>query len=224
MSILHSPRIPWLMLCIFCIAAASFFILAAGQDLGLLPEAASSREKGSVVSEIRQAITRGEQKVVEVEKGIAHRTGEALEHAGQRLSGWAGMDTEEKAPKATVAPMPPPEERVQDTRGRLASHDFSQTGQGFEAAFVTNRPIQEPKVFFIADPARWVVDVPGQWRNNARFNNPIDEGAISRVALGEHDDYLRIVFHFRDVTRPRPDQRPRITRQDKGFVVLIPGQ
>lgn len=229
MSILHSPRAPWLMLVLFCIAALVFFMLAAGQDLGLLPEAASTREKGSVVGEIRRAITRGEERIVEKEKEIAHKTGEILEHAGKKLSDWAGVHPAETDPLPTPAPAPStmvrpmPEMPSPDTPGSFISHDFSRTDQGFRAAFVTNRPIPDPKVFFIADPARWVVDVPGQWRNAARFNNPIAEGAISRVVLGEHESYLRVVFHFRDTTRPRPDHSPRISKQDKGFIVLVPG-
>lgn len=227
MSVLHSPRAPWLMLALFCIAALSFFMAAAGHDLGLLPEAASTREKGAVVNEIRRAITRSEQKMVDLEKDMAHKTGETLEHAGQKLMEWAGMHKAETAPAPPPAPQPAPvrpvpEKPATDIPGRVLSHAFSLTGQGFEAVFATDRQIPQPRIFFIADPARWVVDVPGIWTNTARYNNTVADGFIARVVLGEHEDYLRIVFHFRDTTRMQPEHPPQIARQENGFAVLVP--
>lgn len=224
MSILHSPRAPWIMVILYCLAASAFFLLAAGRDAGLLPAAVSERERISVLGELRRAITWGEEAMIDAEKAVVHRTGEALEHAGQKLEGWAGMD---KAENATVMPAPvtvtaSPTTPVKDAPGRFVSHDFALEEEGLRAAFITNRPPPQPRVFFIADPARWVVDVPGAWKNSARFNNTIAEGAVSKVVLGEHDKYLRIVFHFRDVTRLQPDRPPTITLEDRGLIVLVP--
>jgi hypothetical protein len=230
MSILHSSRAPWILLILFCIVAGTFFVLAAGRDVGLLPEAVSDRERPTVWGELRRAITWGEHAVVDTEKAMVHKAGETLEHAGQKLEGWAGASMHEDAAPTTAPPprpakdLPAPKTPRHDSPGKLLSHDFAFDEDGFMAAFTTNRPVPQPRVFFIADPARWVVDVPGTWKNSARFNNSIAEGFISRVVLGEHDNYLRLVFHFRDITRSQPDQPPLITREDQGLVVLIAGQ
>ncbi len=224
MSILHSSRAPWILLILFCIAAGTFFVLAAGRDVGLLPEVVSDKKRPTVLGELRRAITWGEHAVVDAEKAMVHKAGEAMEHAGQKLEGWAGATRDEDPAPASPAPAaaPTPPRTAKDTPGRLLSHDFALAEEGFMAAFTTNLPAPQPRVFFIADPARWVVDVPGTWKNTARFNNTMSDGFISRVVLGEHDTYLRIVFHFRDITRLQPDRPPTITLEDQGLVVLIP--
>lgn len=224
MSILHSSRAPWIMLILFCFAAGTFFILAAGLDVGLLPEALSDKERPRVFRGLRRAITWGEHAAVDAKKAMVHNGGETLEFAGQKLEGWSGKVREEGHVPASPSPaeIPTPPKAPKDALGRLISHDFALTEEGFMAAFTTDRPAPQPRIFFIADPARWVVDVPGTWKNTARFNNSMPEGVIARVVLGEHDNYLRIVFHFRDITRIQSDQRPTITIEDQGLVVLIP--
>ncbi len=213
MSVLHSSRAPWFILLLFIAAAAIFFLLAAGRDLGLVQEAVGPDQKTTV---IRQAIIRGEQKVLQIERNALKGIGEALEHAGRKLED-AAVKVPEKEASATKAAEKPPA----DDPGKVMSHSFSLTDKGFRAVFRTDRAVPDPKVFFIPSPARWVVDIPGLWRNTARFNNRIDEGFISRVVLGEHEDYLRVVFHFRDtgLNRPKP---PGVINEKSGFIILLP--
>jgi hypothetical protein len=234
MSILHSSRAPWCMLALFCIGIFTFFVLAAGKDIGLLPHAFLSTGNATLKGEVRGVIQRDEGYVVDGEHRVLRKIGQVLERAGQRLEGRGRSEgparnattTDASAPATPVVPRqsPPPQEA--DTPGKFLAHEFTLDDSGFQASFQTNRAVPRPKVFFIAAPARWVVDVPGTWRNMARFNNSMDKGFIRRVVLGEHDGYLRIVFHFRDTDQSHPAQPPLITPGNHGLdiVVPLPGQ
>ncbi|GAB6060159.1 AMIN domain-containing protein [Desulfonatronum parangueonense] len=222
MSILHSTRTSWAMLAIFTVSASMLFLLAVEQDMGLIPSVFRSGGAGTVSHEIRRVINRGEERIVEMEHEFAHRAGEALEHAGQQLQERSGVDTQAAEPPPPAAvPASVAQKPAADIPGRVLTHDFSLMDQGLQATFVTDRPVPEPRIFFIAEPARWVVDVPGSWVNTARYNNAIAEGFISRVVLGEHENYLRVVFHFRDTGRARTAKAPQVTRQDNGFAILV---
>jgi hypothetical protein len=227
MSILHSFRAPWLMLILFGIAALAFFILAVWRDVVPRPETVTGQKQTTVLSELRRDITWNEQKIVDAENANGNKTDKTLESAGQTLEDWAGGDEEDEASPETSDPNQPlpagPDKPDKDAPGKVLSHEFTLIDAGFQASFATDRPVLQPRIFFIADPARWVLDVPGTWENTARFSNVIADGFIARVVLGEHAGYLRIVFHFRDVTRLQPDESPRITLEEKGFLVLVPG-
>jgi hypothetical protein len=219
MSALHSSRAPWFMLVLFCMAVAAFFLLAAGRDLGLIPEAVAPSQKEasvSAVGRIQQAIVREEQKVVQAEKEALHGLGKMLEHAGRRIEGLAGVRPEEE-PAC-------PDQDIPGTEmpGKLLSHGFSTADEGFNAEFFTDRPVPDPKVFFMSSPAVWVVDIPGTWSNVSRRVNTVDQGAIGRVVIGEHEEYLRVVFHYRDRERSRPDKKPDFRRTEDGFTFLVP--
>jgi hypothetical protein len=220
MSALNSSRAPWFMLVLFCMAVAGFFLLAAGRDLGLVPEALSPDKKDhslSPVSKIRQAIVSEEKKVVQAEKEALHGLGEMLERAGRRIEGLAG-DRPEGEDAFPDKEIPGPE-----VPGKLLSHRFSTLEEGLEAEFSTDRPVPDPKVFFMGSPALWALDIPGTWSNASRSVNTIDQGAIGRVVIGEHEDYLRVVFRYRDAGQPRPEKKLEFKRTEGGFTVFVPG-
>ncbi len=217
MSALHSKRAAWCMLLLFLAGSAVFFLLAAGRDLGFVPEALSPDRKPPGIREIRQAIIRGEKRVVEIEKETLRTVGEALEHAGRRLEGRAEDGRQVPAPAPETVEMPGPE-----IPGKLVSHDFNLTDAGFNAVFRTDRPVPEPEVFFLSSPALWVVDIPGIWTNAAPRVNVIDNGPIGRVVIGIHEDFLRLVFHFRDRHLDRPARQPEVVTGSDGLTVVIP--
>ncbi len=219
MSALHSPRAPWLMLLLFCAATAAFFLLAAGRDLALLPDALTQDQKKpaqSKVSKIRQAIVREEQKIVRAEKKALHGIGEMLEHAGRKIEGLAGVGPEE------LAPSPDQEIPGPEVPGKLLSHRFAVLDKGFKAEFDTDRPVPEPKIFFMSSPALWAVDIPGKWSNASPRINTTKQGEIRRVVIGEHEDYLRLVFLYHDAELPRPEMKPEFKRTEGGFAVFVP--
>ncbi|MFH1019074.1 MAG: hypothetical protein V1782_00475 [Pseudomonadota bacterium] len=227
MSALHTSRAPWLMLSLFTAAALLFFVLAAGQDVGLLPEVLQPDAQTTVMGNIRRALMRVEQKAVTAEDDMRMRAGQVMEHAGQRLEGPGGGPAATLSQPAQPAPSLAPAENVsQDPElkapGKLLGHTFRLTEQGFKATFLTDRAVPEPKAFFFSGPAMWVVDLPGNWRNASTRVSAIEHGFISQLVIGEHQDHLRLSFHFREANQLHPAESPVIIRGVNGFTVIVP--
>lgn len=217
MSVLHSLRAPWVMLALFGAAALAFFVAAAGRDLGLIRWAAIPEEPVAVNREIRMPIVLENYKLPKVEKEIPHALDAGTPvPAGHRLGHSA-----ESAEQAAPAPRPAAQ-KTADLPGMLLSHHFRLTETGFEAVFQTDKTASGARIFFRSSPALWWLDIPGIWKNTSPHVNPIDQGPIGRVIIGEHEDFLRVVFHYRDSGRSRPARPPVVTEKENGFTVVIP--
>ena len=216
MSALHSPRAPWLMLLAFILCAMTFFSLAVGRDVGLVAALFDPQSEVTLKEEIQRLVSSwgGQEGVVEQDVGAL------LRNDGPTTASGAEAVPVFRAP-IQPPPAPEPSPGSPDAPGNVLNHSFSQVEGGFEAIFQADRPIPRPNVFFIGAPARWVVDIPGDWRNMARCNNTIADGFIRQVVLGEHDDYLRIVFHYRNRELHRPAQPPAFSRQDNSLAVTL---
>ncbi len=216
MSILHSPRTPWLMLAIFCVAALLLFVAAAGRDLGLIGDMKRSSRATVVKREIRMPIV--------IDQPALARPGTTGSYSSDNAT---FPKTPEEKPNAVAdhpsdKPVQPETQgAAPETAGTLLSHSFQPNAKRFEAAFRTDQPVEGTRVFFKSSPALWVVDLLGNWKNAARRVNTIDQGAIDRVVIGEHERYLRVIFRYRDRETPKPDEPPLITEKADGFAVLI---
>ncbi len=221
MSALHSPRAPWFMLAVFCAAALLLFLAAAGPDLGLILDTRPAPEPAPVKREVRMPI------VIETPKAATPKVtpdaGSAHEAPAAAPRGPAAAHPSEK-PTTPAPPAPPARPGPAPTKaGTLLSHSLEWRGDRFEAHFQTDRAVTGAKIFFKPSPSIWVVDLPGRWRNAAPRINTFDEGGIARVVIGEHADFLRVVFHYRERDLPRPAAAPRVTEKDNGFTVVIEG-
>ncbi|WP_045219012.1 AMIN domain-containing protein [Desulfonatronum thioautotrophicum] len=228
MSALHSPRAPWLMLLAFILCAMTFFSLAVGRDVGLVAALFDPQSEVTLKEEIQRLVSRwgGQEGVVEQDVGaLLPNDGPTTASGAEAVPVFRAPIQQPPAPEPSPgspdAPGPPSPSPQPDGPGNVLNHSFSQVEGGFEAIFQADRPIPRPNVFFIGAPARWVVDIPGDWRNMARFNNNIADGFIRQVVLGEHDDYLRIVFHYRNRELLRPAQPPALSRQDNSLAVTL---
>lgn len=216
MSILHSPRTPWLMLIMYCIAALLLFVAAAGRDLGLIGDMKGSGEPAAGKREIRMPIVIDQQTSARPETTHSHLSDSAA------LSETPGGNPQSAVDHPGDKPgQPETREAAPETVGTLLSHRFLADARRFEAAFRTDQPVSGPRVFFKSAPALWVVDLHGKWRNTARRVSTFDQGAIDRVVIGEHEHYLRVVFRYRDRETSKPDEPPLITIEKSGFHVVI---
>jgi len=217
MSMLHSRRAPWAMVVAFLAAALSFFVLAAGTEVGLLPGAFSLANlmPGRSLSggHVRGAVTRLEQAAERLEHEVAGKTGRALIGVGKRLEGDFGQGGVQAPAVEAQSPATGP--------ASLLSHRFTESAEEFRAVFTTDRPVEEDSVFFMRGPARWVVDLKGDWRNAARRVNELPDSFIGRVIIGTHGSFLRIVFHYADESA-EPKGAPRLAKDGNGFTVTIP--
>ncbi len=225
MSILHSSRAPWLMLIAFAFCAMSFFSVAVGRDVGLVVALFNPESPVTLKDEVQRLLARWGEKDDVAESGHNATIDQTGQIATSRpVASPVFRSPVQPPPTTTPLPDPPalsPPPAQPDGPGRLLSHSFSPVESGFQAVFRADRPMPQPKYFFIGDPARWVVDIPGEWRNTARFNNAITNGFIRQVVLGEHDGYLRIVFHFRNSDISQPASPPSFSRQDSSLTVAV---
>jgi len=214
-SLLHSRRAPWALLIAFLAAAACLFVLAAGREAGLLPGAFSLSHlfgSGGAPGEVRGTVKRLEQAAVRLEREAVGGAGRVLEGAGRKLEELAAGP---QPPAAQPGPPPPA------GPASLLSHRFSESADGFRAVFTTDRPAGDESIFFMRAPARWVVDLKGEWRNASRRVNELPDNFIGRVVIGTHGSFLRIVFHYAD-GQAEPGGAPRLAREANGFTVTIP--
>lgn len=215
MSLLHSPRTPWVMLGIFCCAVLVLFFLTIGSDVGRLREVSRADEIEAVKNEVRMPIVFETNSNAEKAPVPSPPSGSS-EPAEQKHS-----DGRPEPPSDAPAPEPQPEAAAISPAlpGKLLSHSFKQTGTTFEASFRTDRAIVGAKTFFKANPALWAVDLSGQWTNLAPRVTRVDNGVIEKVVIGKHDDFLRVVFRYRDKKYSRPDVTPEVLEEADGFTV-----
>lgn len=225
MSVLHSPRAPWILLLLFGAAALVLVLLAAGRDVGLLRDAGTLTDPSAMRREVRMPIP---QEPPPSTGGQAPASPARVRPIPDRPQDPPSpppvAGAREVPPVADPRDVPPPAvpEPVEGP-GRLLAYTITHHDDdtGLTARFRTDIPVADPRVFFLADPALWVVDLPGRWTNLApRIHTP-DRGVVGRMVIGEHADHLRLVFHYRDRDRGRPAAAPVVTRQSHGITVSI---
>jgi len=221
MSALHWPRAPWFMLAAFCAAALFLFLAAAGRDLGLVFDTDAAPEPTLFKREVRMPI------VIEPPQSppptVAQKAG-AVDKTTTPAHGGHTPGHRSEGRTAPTPPEPPARPKTASaTVGTLLSHRFEWRDDRFQARFQTDRPVAGAKIFFRSSPSIWVVDLPGRWRNAAPRINTVDQGNIRRVVIGEHPEFLRVVFYYRERDLPRPAVAPRVTEKDNGFAVAIGG-
>ncbi|MCJ8502439.1 AMIN domain-containing protein [Desulfatitalea alkaliphila] len=216
MSVLHSPRAPWILLLLFGAAVLVLVLLAAGRDVGLLRDADTLSDPSALTREVRMPIP-------QVPPSSARGQAPASP-AKERPIPDRPQDPPAPPPVAAPRDVPPPAVPEPTAGpGRLLAYTITHHDEdtGLTARFRTDIPVADPRVFFLADPALWVVDLPGRWTNLAPRVHTSDQGVVGRMVIGEHPDHLRIVFHYRDRDRPRPAAAPVVTRQSQGITVSI---
>ena len=216
MSILNSPRTPWLMLVLFCVVALLLFLAAAGRDLGLIGGMPHDSQTTAAKREVRMPIV--------IDQPAHDHSGTA--DPRQPIPAAPPKRTEENPQTAAeqIAADPEPSREPSTPsgiKGTLHSHHFIAEAGRFEATFKTDRPIKDPRVFFKSAPAIWVVDLPGNWINRARRVNTFNLGPIDRVVIGEHERYLRVVFRYREREKAKPADPPLVINSEDGFAVII---
>lgn len=222
MSRLHSRFIPWAMLGAFLAAAVLLFSLAAGQEAlqlrgvlslaSLWAERPAQGEVRRVVGRMKLAEQEAEHWLLDAAGKRLEAGGASLEARGRKLEGLGGEGAEDSG-----------EEYSQEfSQGplRLLSHRFAESATQFTGTFATDLSPGEGRTYFLRGPARWVVDMRGQWRNASPRLNTLRGHFISRVVIDTHDSFLRIVFHCADPALEGKDLL-RLERGPTGFTVVI---
>jgi len=223
MSRLHSRCIPWVMLGAFVAASVLLFSLAAGPEAlqlrGVLTLASLWAERPAQ-GEVRRVVGRMKLAEQEAEHWLLDAAGKRLEAGGaaleargrklESLEGGQGAEGsgDEHVPEYSLGPL------------RLLSHRFDESATQFTGAFATDLPPGEGRTYFLHGPARWVVEMRGQWRNASPRLSTLRGHFISRVVIDTHESSLRIVFHCADPALDGKDLL-RLERGPTGFTVII---
>lgn len=216
MSRLHSRLVPWLLLACFLAGAFALFFAAAGGEAlqlrGVMTLSALWAERPAP-GEVRRIVTRLRERGVEAEQHFLESAAEAISRGGQRLEERAerlgGKPGQNDAPPADDAPI------------RLKSHRFRDMDTQFKGMFFTDRAPAEGKTYFLRNPSRWVVELPGRWRNSSHRLNELPGAFISRVVVETDHGALRVTFHYADPAA-EGHGRVRLELEQEGFSVTIP--
>ncbi len=72
------------------------------------------------------------------------------------------------------------------------------------------------KTFLLDKPTRRVVDIPGRWRYDGPTNHPVRFDGVRSIRVGEHPDFLRIVFDY-----AKGEARPPVIHTTSDGVAVI---
>lgn len=221
MSRLHARFVPWIMLAGFLFAAVLLFSLAAGPEAlqlrGVLSLASLWNERPGP-KEVRRMVSRVRQAEQEAEHWLLDAAGKRLEAEGKRLEA-RGKKFESMA-EGEEEPGQESWQAQNEGPLRLLSHRFTESSTEFKGVFATDLAPGEGRTYFLRGPARWVVDMHGQWRNASPRLNTLRGHFINRVVIDSHDSFLRIVFHCADPALEGKDLL-RLERGPTGFTVTI---
>lgn len=224
MTPLTSPKTLWYMVTVFFAAALTLFFLTAGQDLPLLPQALKQMSAQKWTGDIRETLHHTETLLIQEEKTIRYRIAENLEKAGENLA--------DPDPAPAPAPAPPVKQPTVSRKkipllpdhggvSTLLRHEFRRDATGLHLLFTADQPFPAPGIFFMENPARWVLDLPGNWRSETLLSTGLEDPDIQRMVLGIHENFLRIVLHLRTETQSLPKKEPRILLSERRMELVV---
>ncbi len=109
---------------------------------------------------------------------------------------------------------------MQGEAGEIKALKFQTGTNRFDMSVSTYGTPDKVTFFYLDNPRRLAINIAGPWRNAAQRNEDISTGPISRVAVGEHPDYVRITLHFRDPNAPKPGD-PVLTKAKDGLTMVL---
>ncbi len=107
-------------------------------------------------------------------------------------------------------------------RGQVISISPSDKPEEFVLTIKTNAPVRNAKSFYLADPPRFVVDIPGQWEYKGRNTLSGKSSIVNKIRIGKHKDKLRIVIDLTPGSVNRLRGRPEVKTASNGAFVVIP--
>jgi len=91
---------------------------------------------------------------------------------------------------------------------------------GFEIRLLTDGPIVGHKTFWLSEPRRFVVDVPGCKTGFSRLSYEIDHPLAQRLRVGQHNDKVRFVLETDSALSASPELRT----EGNAVIVRFPTQ
>jgi hypothetical protein len=70
--------------------------------------------------------------------------------------------------------------------------------EGLQVELVADGPIENHRYFFMDDPARLVIDIPGRWRTPGFHSKQIAHRLVERIRIGRHSKKMRVVLDLKN--------------------------
>lgn len=213
-------------------------LAALGAGLYLFGTGTTARTDGESPSEIRRAVD--PQVVVveteedlEVEDAADNATAEAptanaptadagpVEPEAQAAEAKAGESAQPEKPADKEKDRPAASESAQPETGTITAFSASATDEGFVLRLDGVPSDFTPEWFRLSSPARFVVDLPGNWKLKGSNVFRSQSGPIKHVVAGVHPDKLRFVVHFSEEASV-PQGRPVFVHDEGILSVRVP--
>ena len=168
--------------------------------------------------------------VSETEKGVQHlelRLEKLIQNdfgldkpAPPSLSNTAVGEVRQEVKKPEPRREPSGPALMQGELGVVKAMKFEPGDGRFLMTIQTTATPEKVSFFYLDNPRRLAVNLQGAWRNMAPRSSDFATGPISKAAVGEHPDYVRVTLHFRDPNAPKPAD-PALTKLKDGLGVSL---
>lgn len=209
-------------------------LAAFGAGLYLFGTGTTARTDGESPSEIRrtvdpQVVVVETEEDLEVEDAADNATAEAPAAAaddgqaesGEQAADMAGETAEPEKSATKDKDRPAASESAQPETGSITAFSASATDEGFVLRLHGVPTDFTPEWFRLSSPARFVVDLPGNWKLKGKNVFRSQSGPIRHVVAGVHPDKLRFVVHFSEGASV-PQGRPVFVHDEGILSVRVP--
>ena len=128
------------------------------------------------------------------------------ERAAESPEAISGTSSAPRVPLKKPVAEKPRFHRLEGIRTEGAGGDFVMT-------IVAGEPISDYQIFPLKSPPKLVIDLKGNWKRRTDKAVAVDSSLVSRVRLGEHTDFLRVVLDFKDA----PPVMPEVSMTPEGL-------
>ena len=93
----------------------------------------------------------------------------------------------------------------------LKDVDFQFLEEAFRVIIAADGPIAGYQLFFLNNPLRMVIDLPGDWKNSGKSVLTVNDDMIRRIRVGEHPGDLRVVMDLfgKEPLSPTVEELPK---------------
>ncbi len=106
---------------------------------------------------------------------------------------------------------------VKPEKNSIEKVKFIKWPRGFKMSMVTAHGVGKYNNFFLDGPPKLVLDIKGKWKLNTDSVFRVRNDLVKQVRIGEHDEFIRIVFDF----KTKKPVLPEVTKSDQGLIITI---
>lgn len=122
-------------------------------------------------------------------------------------------------PARTASTAPPAEMPDKAFRELEGLETIPEGTDGFRVEILAHGPIVQHRHFYMGNPPRLVIDLPGRWRTPRFHARRVESRLVERIRIGRHPEKLRVVLDLQPGVR---DLKAVIRESSRGLAVVLP--